>query len=87
MRILLVGGTGFIGPYVAKELEDRGHHVTLFHRGQHESPLLSSIQHFRSAEAAIPVLHFPASSGVIYPASTESALDGIDCEFCTLGMQ
>jgi hypothetical protein len=49
---------------------------------------LSSIQHFRSAEAAIPVLHFPAScSGVIYPASTESALDGIDCEFCTLGMQ
>jgi nucleoside-diphosphate-sugar epimerase len=59
MRILLVGGTGFIGPYVAKELEDRGHHVTLFHRGQHESPLLSSIQHFRSAEAAIPVLHFP----------------------------
>jgi nucleoside-diphosphate-sugar epimerase len=59
MRILLIGGTGFIGPYVARELADRGHDLTLFHRGQHESPLLSSIQHFRSAQAAIPVLNFP----------------------------
>ena len=59
MRILIVGGTGFIGPYVAKELHGRGHDVTLFHRGQHESVLLTGIRHFRSAEAAIPVLNFP----------------------------
>ncbi len=59
MRILLVGGTGFIGPYVAKELYDRGHDLTLFHRGQHESPLLTSMRHFRHEQAAIPVLKFP----------------------------
>jgi nucleoside-diphosphate-sugar epimerase len=59
VRILIVGGTGFIGPYVAKELHGRGHDVTLFHRGQHESVLLTGIRHFRSAEAAIPVLNFP----------------------------
>jgi len=59
MRILLIGGTGFIGPYVARELHDRGHDVTLFHRGQHESVLLTGLRHFRSAEAAMPVLNFP----------------------------
>src|SRR5713101_4561901 len=59
MRILMVGGTGFVGPYAARELHDRGHDVTLFHRGQHESVLLPPVRHFRSAEAAMPVLTFP----------------------------
>jgi len=44
VRILIVGGTGFIGPYVAKELHGRGHDVTLFHRGQHESAWLIRIR-------------------------------------------
>ncbi len=34
MRILLLGGTGFIGPFVARRLSAEGHEVTLFHRGQ-----------------------------------------------------
>ena len=33
MRLLLVGGTGFIGPHVARTLEQQGHDVTVFHRG------------------------------------------------------
>jgi len=32
MRILLIGGNGFIGPYVAAALERDGHEVVLFHR-------------------------------------------------------
>jgi nucleoside-diphosphate-sugar epimerase len=59
MRVLIVGGTGFIGPYVAKELVERGHEVTVFHRGQHESVLLPDVRHFRSELAARPVLGFP----------------------------
>jgi len=59
MRVLMVGGTGFIGPYVAKELCERGHEVTVFHRGQHESALLPDVRHFRSEQAATPVLTFP----------------------------
>lgn len=56
----MVGGTAFIGPYVARELSERGHDVTLFHRGQHESALLPpQVRHFRSQDAAIPVLNFP----------------------------
>lgn len=33
MNILMIGGSGFIGPYIASELEQRGHAVTIFHRG------------------------------------------------------
>jgi nucleoside-diphosphate-sugar epimerase len=33
MRVLLIGGTGFIGPHVAAALRRDGHDVTVFHRG------------------------------------------------------
>jgi len=59
MRILMIGGTRFIGPYVARELHDHGHDVTLFHRGQHESVLPPKIRHIRSEEAAMQVMSFP----------------------------
>ena len=32
MRVLLIGGSGFIGPHVAAALEREGHEVILFHR-------------------------------------------------------
>lgn len=34
MRILVIGGTRFIGPQVVRRLADEGHDVTLFHRGE-----------------------------------------------------
>jgi nucleoside-diphosphate-sugar epimerase len=33
MNILVIGGTGFIGPYVVQQLVEEGHEVCLFHRG------------------------------------------------------
>jgi nucleoside-diphosphate-sugar epimerase len=60
MQVLIVGGTGFIGPYVARELSERGLHVTLYHRGTKESALVpSAVKHFRSADAGMPVLNLP----------------------------
>jgi nucleoside-diphosphate-sugar epimerase len=59
MRVLMIGGTGFIGPFVAKPLCDHGHEVTVFHRGQHESLLSPNVRQFRSEQAAMPVLSFP----------------------------
>jgi nucleoside-diphosphate-sugar epimerase len=34
MRVLLIGGSGFIGPHVARALERLGHDVVIFHRGK-----------------------------------------------------
>ena len=34
MRVLLIGGSGFIGPYLARTLEQQGHEVIVFHRGR-----------------------------------------------------
>jgi nucleoside-diphosphate-sugar epimerase len=59
MRVLIIGGTGFIGPYTARELCDGGHEVTVFHRGEHEAALPRSVRHVRSPLAGIPVREFP----------------------------
>ena len=34
MRVLLIGGSGFIGPFVRAELERHGHEVFVFHRAR-----------------------------------------------------
>lgn len=39
MRILVIGGTGFIGPYVVRRLAGMGHSVAVFHRGNTQADL------------------------------------------------
>ena len=41
MRLLVLGGTVFLGRHVAEEAVRRDHEVTLFHRGRHGADLLS----------------------------------------------
>src|SRR5262249_48057549 len=38
MKILLIGGTGFIGSFTAKHLQQPGHSITIFHRGKTAPP-------------------------------------------------
>ena len=38
MKVLLIGGTGFIGPFTAAALRKSGHRVTVFHRGRTSPP-------------------------------------------------
>src|SRR5258707_4529023 len=38
MKILLIGGSGFIGHYTPQQLQQSGHHVTIFHRGNTRLP-------------------------------------------------
>lgn len=45
MRVLILGGTKFLGPHVVRRLAERGHDVTIFHRGETEVELPSSIHH------------------------------------------
>lgn len=60
MKILVIGGTRFIGTRVVRQLVDHGHAVTVYHRGQHEAQIPSSVRHVRSTDAAMPVHLFPA---------------------------
>ncbi len=43
LRILILGGTGFIGPNQVQYALDRGHQVTLFNRGQTNASLFPSV--------------------------------------------
>lgn len=45
MSILVIGGTGFIGPHVVRHLRDQGDDLTLFHRGQTNTTLPPRIAH------------------------------------------
>ncbi|HEY1527198.1 MAG TPA: NAD-dependent epimerase/dehydratase family protein [Candidatus Angelobacter sp.] len=38
MNILLIGGSGFIGKFAAQQLQQSGHHITIFHRGKTSAP-------------------------------------------------
>ena len=43
MKILIIGGTGFIGPHVIRQLQANGHEVTVFHRGNRAVPGIRQI--------------------------------------------
>ena len=44
MRLLILGGTGFIGPHMVRRALDRGHTVTLFNRGKTNAELFPQVE-------------------------------------------
>src|SRR5213075_3126559 len=44
MRLLVIGGTVFVGRAVVEEALRRGDEVTLFHRGQHGRELFGDVE-------------------------------------------
>lgn len=36
LKVLILGGTSFLGPHLVNELQQHGHQITLFNRGNHE---------------------------------------------------
>jgi nucleoside-diphosphate-sugar epimerase len=45
MRLLVLGGTVFLGRHVTAEALHRGHEVTVFHRGRHGAELFPDAEH------------------------------------------
>ncbi|MDQ2713267.1 MAG: NAD-dependent epimerase/dehydratase family protein [Acidobacteriota bacterium] len=45
MKILLIGATGFIGPYLVGKLASGGHELAVFHRRKSPGSLPASVQH------------------------------------------
>ena len=81
MSILILGGTGFLGPHVVRDALARGHRVTLFNRGKtnpHLFPELEKLRGDRRAGdlAALEGRRFDAvidTSGYIPDHVTQSA--------------
>ena len=44
LSVLILGGTGFIGPHMVRYAIDRGHKVTIFTRGRRELDLPESVE-------------------------------------------
>ena len=61
MRVLLIGGTNFIGPHVVAALDRLGAEITVYHRGIHEPALPPAVRHIHSPRASVPFLHFPST--------------------------
>ncbi|HYK41911.1 MAG TPA: NAD-dependent epimerase/dehydratase family protein [Thermoanaerobaculia bacterium] len=59
MRVLVVGGTGFLGTRVVTRLSQLGHEVAVYHRGVTEPALPFGVRHVHSPDAALPVRSFP----------------------------
>jgi nucleoside-diphosphate-sugar epimerase len=53
MRILVIGGTGFIGPHIVRRLLEQGHEVLVFHRGQTEADLPEGVIHLHGDRARL----------------------------------
>lgn len=53
MRVLVIGGTGFLGPHVVRRLVAAGHAVTVFHRGQREADLPAAVDHLHGDRARL----------------------------------
>ena len=47
LRILVLGGTGFIGPHLVQHALDRGHTLTLFNRGRTNTQLFPDVEKLR----------------------------------------
>jgi len=51
LNILILGGTGFIGPYEVRYAVARGHKVTVFNRGRRQADLPDAVEHLQGDRA------------------------------------
>jgi nucleoside-diphosphate-sugar epimerase len=53
MKVLLIGGSGFIGPHVARQLTEQDHQVAVFHRGRAKTVLPRNTHEILGDRAAL----------------------------------
>jgi nucleoside-diphosphate-sugar epimerase len=87
MRILVIGGTVFIGPFVVRRLLALGHEVTLFHRGEHEPAEFAGLQHIHGERERIA--EFAGEFARLQPdvALDMRAMSGRDAESAVVALR
>ena len=81
-RVLVIGGTVFIGPSVVRQLAQSGHEVAVFHRGENEIELPASVRHIhadraRIADSRADIAAFAPDVVVDMRAMTEADAKGV----------
>ena len=59
MKVLVIGGTRFIGAHLVRRLHKAGVEVTVFHRGTSTNPILPDVEHIIEPSAEYPIVTFP----------------------------
>ncbi len=61
MRVMVLGGTRFIGAAIVEELHAHGHELLVVHRGEHEPGDLPAADHLHCARTDLPHLRGPVT--------------------------
>ncbi len=59
MRILVIGGTGFIGAYIVRQIASHEHAVAVYHRGLTHAVLPDHVEHITDSRSVMPIQRFP----------------------------
>jgi len=60
MRVLVIGGTGFIGQHIVQQFARAGHSVAIFHRGNQQATLPENVEKILDPDSTTPIVKFPA---------------------------
>jgi nucleoside-diphosphate-sugar epimerase len=61
MRVMVLGGTRFIGAAIVEELHAHGHELLVVHRGEHEPAHLPEVDHLHADRRDLPRLRGPVA--------------------------
>lgn len=85
MRVLVIGGTSFIGRATVERLVERGHEVTLLNRGQTNPDLFSGLPHITVDRRELTADHLGGATwdaaidlSGFYPADVEAAIAALN---------
>jgi len=63
----VIGGTGFIGQHIVRQLAAHGHDVAVYHRGLTQAVLPVQVQQFIDVGSVMPIEDFPAKLFEFHP--------------------
>jgi nucleoside-diphosphate-sugar epimerase len=59
VRVLVIGGTGFIGAYIVRQIASHEHGVAVYHRGLTLAVLPDHVEHITDSRSVMPIRRFP----------------------------